>query len=270
MAHKIKADTVSKLTTIKVDSASVVVGVKKKSDTPSLFKNHLLISKHKYPEVHVIKHNYVTTTLLFVLFVLFVWLYAFNFKTLTQVITNFFQFKSGSKRSRDGATIGNRAFIFFSLFFVTTLSMLTGKLLHYYNIKLFSTRIPDEVIIGLLIIATYTVKFMVIKFAGYLFKLQQEANDYILQIISFCNTLGLFLLPVIMLLSFLKQISPLVFIYTGVVIVSVFMVIRAINTIVLGLGNSSKISKFYLFIYLCSLEILPFIIIVKLIIIKFK
>jgi hypothetical protein len=71
-------------------------------------------------------------------------------------------------------------------------------------------------------------------------------------------------------LSFLKQISPLVFIYLGVAMVSAFMLIRAINTIVLGLGNSSKISKSYLFIYLCALEILPFIIIVKLIIIKFK
>ncbi len=251
----------------KSDSVKITPAKNAVEGTPSLFKNNLLVPTQHYPQVHITKYDYGIASVLLVLFVFFVWLYTSNFKTINQVVKDFFQFRYGAKQPRESTAIGNRAYIFMSSFFIITLSILIGRTLDYYDIKLFSTNIPDEIIFGILIILMYTIKLMVIKLTGFIFKLQTEASRYFHQVVSYCNSLGLFLLPVIILLSFFKQASPLIFISAGGILVAGFLFIRMFNGVVLGL-NSSKISKFYLFIYLCALEILPLIIIAKLIILR--
>jgi len=74
--------------------------------------------------------------------------------------------------------------------------------------------------------------------------------------------LGLFMLPVVMCLAFVKQISPLVFIYSGFGLISVFLFTRLARGLIIGF-NSMRVSKFYLFLYLCTLEFLPLLFAVK-------
>jgi len=70
----------------------------------------------------------------------------------------------------------------------------------------------------------------------------------------------------VMCLAFFRQVSPSVFIYAGYAIIGGFLAVRLIRGLAIGF-NSSRVSKFYLFLYLCTLEILPFIVLVKLIMI---
>jgi len=266
MKDKITEHSTPDSVAAKVDSIVVVPKEKVITTAPSLFKNNLLVRTQKYPQLHITRYDYTISSILLVLFVFFVWLYSSNFKIISQVIRDAFQFR-GVKQSRENAIIGNRASVFLLVFFVINLSILIGRMLDYYGIVLISTRFPDEIIFGILIIAIYSIKLMIIKLSGFIFKLQNEASGYVHQVISYCDSLGLFLLPVIILLSFFKQASPIIFINMGVILVLVFLLIRIVNGIVFGL-NSSKISKFYLFIYLCALEILPLIIIARLIILR--
>jgi hypothetical protein len=263
-ATKEKNTTIDTLTA-KVDSVGIIPVEKKDSNVTSLFKNNLLVPTEKYPHLHTSKYDYITSSVLLILFVLFVWLYTFNFKTINQVVKDFFQFRYGTNTSRERTAIASRSYVFMALFFVITISILIGRILDHYGIRLFSLNLPDEIILGILIISMYSIKFLVIKLTGYILKLQKEAKSYFYQVLTYCNALGLFLLPVIILLSFFKQAPPAIFIFTGVTFVLTFLFIRIVNGIVLGV-NSSKISKFYLFIYLCALEILPLIIVAKLVI----
>jgi hypothetical protein len=252
------------------DSSNIVLFTEKTAEpTVSLLKDHLLPVKNSSALLHVTHYDYIIFSVLLVLFALFVWLYAFNQKLLVKTIQDFFLFRSRSRRLTEGAGIGNRASVFLSLFFVITLSILIGSVLDYYGIVLFESTIPNEFIIGLCTVLMYVIKMVVIKLAGAVFKLQNEATEYMLQIVSYWNVVGLFLFPVIIFLSFFEAAPPAIFIFTGLIMVLSFLGIRSINGILFGL-NSSKISKFYLFIYLCALEILPFIIIAKLIILRIK
>jgi hypothetical protein len=262
-AEHITADSSS----AKADSVTIGSAKNAVENTPSLFKNNLLVPTQYSPQLHITKYDYGIAAVLLVLFVFFVWLYTSNLKTINQVVKDFFQFRYGAKQPRESTAIGNRAYIFMSSLFIIALSILIGRILDYYGIKLFSINLPDEIILGTLIILMYAIKLLIIKLAGFIFKLQPEASRYFHQVISYCNSLGLFLLPVIIFLSFFKQASPLIFISAGVALVACFLFIRMFNGLVLGL-NSSKISKFYLFIYLCALEILPLIIIGKLVILR--
>jgi hypothetical protein len=77
------------------------------------------------------------------------------------------------------------------------------------------------------------------------------------------------MLPVVVGLAFVKQLPTHLFIYTGAGIFVSFLCIRLLRGAIIGF-NSIRISKFYLFLYLCTLEILPFVIMVKLFMLKIK
>lgn len=241
-----------------------ITSVQDTSKAPSLFQNHLLTIKNPKPKIHITNYDYWVSGILLFLYVLFVWMYVSNFKKLSQIIKGFYINRYSNQLSRDELSIGNRVSVFLSLFFILTLTIFISRVIPYYGFKLFTSSVVVlDIVTALLITAIYCVKFAIIKLFGYLFQIQKEANDYMMTIFLFCNTLGLFMLPIVICLTFVKQVSPTVFIYAGMGIIGIFIGVRIIRAIILGF-NSSEISKIYLFMYLCILEILPVFIMVKL------
>lgn len=250
--------------------ASSIKTEKDTAQTPSLFQNHLLPVKNETPQLHITNYDFRITGILLLLYILFVWLYVSNRKRLNQIIKAFYINRYGSQLTRDEIAIGNRVAIFLSLFFIVTITIFITHLLTYYGFKPFTSNIAlFSIIIAFLLIAGYGIKFLTIKTLGYIFKIQKEAAEYAMLVFLFCNTLGLFMLPLVVGLIFMRQISPAVFIHTGIVIIAIFIAVRVIRGLFMGL-NSSRISKFYLFMYLCTLEILPFIILAKLFMLEFR
>lgn len=235
-----------------------------------LFENHLLAVKNKEPQLHTTTYDYWIASVLMLMYIFFVWIYFANRKNLNQIINGFAVGRSGGQVSRDEFSIGNRVAVILSIFFVITLTTFVSKALPYFGFHQFDN---STTVLALstasIIIVIYSIKFFSIQFFGHIFKAQAEANEYSLLVFLFCNVLGLFMFPLIICLVFLKQFSPGIFIYSGLSIILVFTAIRLLRAIILGASNF-KISKFYLFLYLCTLEILPFIILIKLFILKIK
>jgi len=251
----------------KAHNRPIIAIEKDTSIAPSLFRGNLLTVKNAKPEIHYGNYDYWVTGILLFLYILFVWMYVSNYKKLGQIIKGFYINRYSNQLSREELAIGNRVSVFLSIFFISTLTLFICRLLPFLGFHLFvfgSANIGIlAIVLALLITATYCIKFAVIMIAGTIFQLQREANDYIMTIFLFCNTLGLFMFPLVLCLTFVKQVPPAVFIYAGLGIITIFLSVRIIKGIILGL-NSSGISKIYLFMYLCTLEILPFIIMVKL------
>ncbi|MBL7890070.1 MAG: DUF4271 domain-containing protein, partial [Bacteroidia bacterium] len=57
-------------------------------------------------------------------------------------------------------------------------------------------------------------------------------------------------------------VSIEIFIKIGLYLLALFLFTRMVRGLIIGL-NSVRVSKFYLFLYLCSLEILPLIVMIK-------
>ncbi len=247
---------------------SKVIPAKDTAIAPSLFQNHLLSPKNDKPQLHITKYDYGISSMLLFLFILFVWLYVTNRKKLNQVIKGFYQTRYTNQNTRDEFSIGNRVSVFLSVFFVITLTIFITKTLSFYHIQLFGNKFV-EVIVGLVLIIMYSIKFVTINLAGFIFQVQKEARDYVMSVFLFCNALGLFMLPVVICLSYIKQVPPVIFIYTGIGLIISFICVRMARGIFIGF-KSQRVSKFYLFMYLCTLEILPFILVVKIFILKIK
>ena len=254
---------------ISSDSASMHIKpiptmVKDTIHAPSLFQNHLLAVKNPKSQLHITDYDSWVSLILLFVYALFVWIYVSNRKKLSQVIKGFYTNRSTNQLTREEFSIGNRVSAFLSIFFVVTLSIFIVRVIQYYHFHILNDNTALlGVITALIIIIAYTVKFATIKILGYVFQQQKEASDYLMIVFLFCNTLGLFMLPLVICLTFVKQVPQGIFIYTGMVLIAVFIGVRIIRGIILGL-NSSGIFKLYLFMYLCALEILPFVILVKL------
>lgn len=244
-----------------------------KNDTlpaKSIFENHLLVVKNSETQLHTTHYDYWISAILLLMFMFFVWIYAGNRKKLNQVVTGFYFGRYGSQLSRDEFAIGNRVAVILSIFFVVTLTTFIVKALPYFGFHQFDNNITVfSLCTASLLIVIYSIKFFSIQFFGHIFKAQAEAAEYALLVFLFCNVLGLFMLPLIVCLTFLKQVSPGVFINIGLAIIALFACIRMLRAIILGASNF-RISKFYLFIYLCTLEILPLVILVKLFLLNIK
>lgn len=248
----------------KVLTTPIIKALKDTTTVPSLFQNHLLPDKNTRQQIHITDYDYWVSGILLALYVLFVWMYVSNRKKLNQVIKGFYISRFSNQLSREEFSVGNRVSVFLSIFFVFTLTLFFIRIIQYYGFHFFTDNVALlGLIIALIIIIAYSIKFSIIKFLGNIFQLQKEANDYMMIIFLFCNTLGLVMLPLVICLTFLKQVPPVVFIYIGIFIITLFVFVRIFRGLILGL-NSSGISKLYLFLYLCTLEIVPFIILVKL------
>ena len=267
MSHK-KSNHIIHADSVKIAAIPAVIQTKDTIPTQSLFQNNLLETKNSSSKIHYTKYDYWVAGILFLSFILFTWLYVSNRKKLNQIVKGFFIPRVANQLKRDEFSFTNRVSIFLWILFVTSLTLFLSELLSFFKIPPLSENLAlSYFIIAFIIIIIYLVKVIIIKLFGYIFQTNKEASDYILMIYLFGNTLALILLPIVISMLFIKQISPSIFIYTGIFTIVVFTVARIIRGTIIGV-NSIRFSPFYLFLYLCALEILPFVIMVKLFLIK--
>ena len=103
--------------------------------------------------------------------------------------------------------------------------------------------------------------------SGFVFQMQKEVSDYVVTLFLFCNTLGLFMMPIVICLAFARKVNPRLFIVAGGIILATFLCARLVRGLIIGI-NSVRVSRFYLFLYLCTLEILPLVVLLKLFLIR--
>lgn len=233
----------------------------------SLFRDHLLQMKNERPVIHYTQYDYLVTSILFLSYIMFVWLYISNRKRLNQVVMGLYAGRYANQLAREEVSLGNRVVIFLSALFIFTLTLFFYQTAGYYGFLPTSSIKGTFFITGAVIFLIYGIKLVMIKVLGFLFETQKEIKEYTISVFLFCNAVGLFMLPVVICLAFLKQVNPSVFIYSGFTIIAVFFITRLVRGLIIGL-NSSRVSKFYLFLYLCTLEIVPLAIMVKLFVLK--
>jgi hypothetical protein len=90
---------------------------------------------------------------------------------------------------------------------------------------------------------------------------QEVFKKYLLGIYQSYRFGALFLFFIIILMSYTRILPIRDFIITGIIVVGLMYMIRVIRLVIIFLNRS--ISIFYLILYLCALEILPVLIIVK-------
>jgi len=113
-----------------------------------------------------------------------------------------------------------------------------------------------------LLAAIYLVKFVVLKFIGWVFSISRATDIYIFIVFLVNKMLGIFLLPFLIVIIFSGQEWREIFITISLAMVFVLWAYRVLASY-RPVRNEIKLTPFYFFLYLCAFEIAPLLLIYK-------
>jgi len=181
---------------------------------------------------------------------------------IKSVLQSFYDKHALSHVDKEGGLINSWAFIGLFILFSFTFGLVLYQLTVYYNayhsMSNFQLFMTLSVVIGVL----FALKFLMLKFIGFIFDISRLVSQYIAILNLTYFNIAFVLLAVSICFSLLaNQFIPYLLIATVVLIAVIFtwQYVRNSVTII----SNYQFHKFYLFIYLCALEICPILILIK-------
>jgi Domain of unknown function (DUF4271) len=176
-------------------------------------------------------------------------------------------FNTSLRQSQLSEQLGQAAFpsLVLNFFFVISTGVYLWALIKNYG----PTKLPTaNTLLPLCIVGVatiYIIKFFIIKFIGWITGLKKVTDQYIFIIFLVNKIAGVVLLPFIILMEFAKTswIHPLEIF--SLLLLGLFFIIRYFKTYNI-LENQFSLNPFHFLIYIISIEIIPLVIIYRLVI----
>ena len=159
--------------------------------------------------------------------------------------------------------------LLFNIFFVASAGLYADILLHYFRL----TPVADFWLLYLYCCAglalIYLGKYIGLKIAGWLFNMQKAADSYIFIVFIINKIIGIFLLPVLVLLAFAGEpvySVSLVLSWCGIGGLLIYRFISGYAAV----RNEVRFNLFHFLLYTCAAEVAPLLLIGKLLLLFFK
>jgi hypothetical protein len=236
--------------------------VKEKDFTvPSLFTGHRLPAKVLRPSAKQGTTADYTISAMLLCLLIFTWVQRFYAKRLRQVFKAAFLPRYLNQLERDGNLFTERISLGLSVVFVLVFTLALGQIAENKFGLGFSSE--NGVLLYLLlcgaVCSIWLVKSSLIKILGIIFKTELYSQAYLFNNLIFNMITGIILFfPVVMT----AYVDPEVYTWVSIVIIFILLIYKSLRGIIIGLSNSD-FSVLYLFVYLCTLEILPFVILYR-------
>ena len=274
---KQKKDTnISKIETTlkanKVDSSllkndSIVKNVNSDTTLFSLLKQFPLIKENAANSSIITSYkNFNNKTVLFYVLVFCFFLLAvikrFYPKYFQSIFSIFFQTNFRQKQTKDQLIQDNVASLLTNIVFFLGVASLATLLVPKWNQN--ATLLIWQIFIGSLvaIICIYSVKFIFIHFLGWVFNIKEASNAYLFIVFIINKIIGIFLLPFCLIAAFSSNQLIIISEVIGIGIIIILLFYRMILTYK-STNSRLKINLLHFFLYFCSLEILPLLIVFK-------
>lgn len=192
-------------------------------------------------------------------FLLIALLKAFYWKFSKQLILSLFSQRHANQFLKEENVFTERVNFLITTVLIFNASLIISKILYSHEL---SVQLFLQVL--LYVSCFYLIKILVIRLLGYIFILAPLAKLAVFFSLLYDRILGLTLFPFVVLL-FYSSIHPQV-ILVGIItfILLLFLLLKLFWLWKLGYINWG-FSKYYLFLYLCTIEILPFFILSKMV-----
>ncbi|MCX6247131.1 MAG: DUF4271 domain-containing protein [Bacteroidetes bacterium] len=195
-------------------------------------------------------------------FVLLAWVQVFYPRRLRQVMMAPYSRRFLSQLVRDGDLFSERIALAAGFIYVTTTSLFIFELFRITpesTNSIFPQGFLMFALISICILGFWILKIGLIRFLSFIFRTRQTTREYILNILIFNIVTGLFVLPFLVLTIYLKSD---IFLWICIIIFILFFFFRFARGFLIGI-SITKFSWLFLFVYLCSLEILPLVVLIK-------
>lgn len=195
-------------------------------------------------------------------FILLTWSQVYYRRRLRQIIMAPFSKRFLSQLVRDGDLISERISLAAGLIYLVTMSLFIFEvydLVFRQDGGKLPQGFPLFAIISASVFFFWILKIGLIRILAFIFRTRLTTREYILNILIFDILTGILLLPVLVFAIYMKSV---IFLEICMVILVIFFCIRLVRGFLIGI-SITKFSYVFLFVYLCSLELLPLIVLTK-------
>ena len=232
------------------------------SPLPSFFTTHELKTRDIQPQSFQKYQPDWILALLLTSFILLAWAQVFYRRRLRQIIIAPFSRRFLSQLVRDGDLISERISLATGAIYLLMMSLFIFEGFELLIPK-GAARLPEGILLFVIITACvfffWLLKIGFIRFLAFIFRTRLTTREYILNILIFNIITGIILLPALVFTVYLKSV-PLLCIC--MIIFVFFFSFRFVRGFLIGI-SLTKFPYVFLFVYLCSLEILPLVVLMK-------
>jgi len=269
-SKKASADSVSKVSNKRISDSLFIVQKKKQIRDTASFKKlmtHPYMPMQTKPSFRInelrIAPNYDGR---FYLIIGMLFYLAFIKVTFPKYFSNVFQliFQSPvrQKQTREQLQQNNLASLFSNILFILNASIFVSLIAvknAWVDVSLYACIAYSAAIFA----GLYLFKFLFLWFSGWLFSQTEAIGNYSFIVFLTNKVMGVFLIPVILLLAF-SPLSVQDFAYnSAIIVISILFVYRYLVSFSI-VRASLKVSAFHFFLYLCTCEVLPMLVLYKL------
>jgi hypothetical protein len=202
--------------------------------------------------------KFILSLFLLVLFGLFKRLFPEYIRDLFALV-----FKSSVKSSQIKEQLQGKllASVLLNLVFTMLAAIFAYQVIIYYDPPMEKHKLLVISTSFVFVLFIYLIKYITLLFFGWVFNEMEPASEYIFYVFYFNKIIGILLLPVVVLMLLNSGISKLI-IPVSLFVISLLILYRYIYSYI-SIRKSSHLQPFQFFLYLCTLELLPFILLIK-------
>ncbi len=156
------------------------------------------------------------------------------------------------------------ASLLFNIFFVLSGAVFVSLLFDYFDVA--AEQMPFWMLAlysALALVLIYAGKFVALKFFGWVFRMREATDTYIFIVFSTNKVLGILLLPFIILLAFTYGAVNTASVTLSLILVGGLFAYRFFLAYI-SINRTVRISFFHFLLYLAAFEVLPLLLINKL------
>ncbi len=194
-------------------------------------------------------------------FIILAWVQFFYFKRMKQILYAPLSQRFLNLLTKEGNLFKERISIALTLVYLFSYSLFLSLILKEY-VPGHLARFGAPQVFALCAVATslfWMLKIYIISLLGTVFRTYFTTKDYLQNILVSIFTTGLILLPLLILTIFLHSD---ILLYITMISICLLYIFRVMRGYFIGI-SMKKFSYLFLFVYLCTLEILPLLVILK-------
>jgi hypothetical protein len=233
-----------------------------------LFKDHLLKPLHQGALFNNAPEHYWPAVVLFIVLCIVVILKVTAPVKTLRILNAAYSLQVAKQVEREDYSPFKRVSVLLSVIFVLTTAFLFFKLnLLYGSVLQDNTSLFQYLFFVMVVILVYTVKFIIINLMSFITGTTQVFNEYINNTLIINQSIGLLLFPLIILAE-LSPLNPVWLVFPSVLFLVFGYILRLYRGFLFA-GLEEGVGILQLFVYLCALEILPLLVLIKFLIVKF-
>jgi hypothetical protein len=154
-------------------------------------------------------------------------------------------------------------------FFILTAGLYSAFVLRHYNIDPFGNFWLTSLYCSLGLSVAYFVKFLGLKFSGWLFNMRDAASAYVFIVFIVNKMIGILLLPFIIILAFTVGDIYTIGLNLSFIMIAGLLIYRFILTFA-AVRNQVRVNPFHFFLYLLAFEVAPLLLVYKGLLVYFR